>query len=530
MTAANKVDSNSTGLAYAKEDTIKVLPGSPVWIPLEPNSYTDFGGSVKTVARNPINADRQMKKGAMVDFDASGGWQQDLTYSNLQDLLQGFFFAAHRTKGEAKNAIGVATMTIAVTAASDTFTVGGTGGPADLQTVFAAGDLVFMEGFTNAANNGLFKVVTVAAAYITVCAADGAGGAVTTVNESANSAASIVKVGFESAAGDIDVDDAGSLPALTSTTFDFTTLDLSVGEIIYIGGDVTATKFGTAANNGFARVRSIAAKRLELDKAHTTMVAEANTTLLVQLFVGRCLKNETGADIVRSTYQLERTLGKADSDDTYDQVEYITGAVPNEITMNIPSADKVTMDMSFVGMDHELVDGATGPKGGGTYSALPETDMFNTSSDFSRIKIAVHSDSNEAATALFGYCTELSLTISNNVTGDKAVGVAGAFDATAGNFKVSGSVTAYFTDIAAISAVRNNSTVTLDIHMVKNNKGISIDLPVLTLGDGRASVEQDKAITLPITCDAASGSFIDTDMDHTLLMVFFDYLPSAADA
>jgi hypothetical protein len=312
MTAYNKVDSNITGLAIAEEATPKVLPGAPVWEAMEPNAYKDFGGTLVTKARNPINSGRQRRKGVTVDLDAVGGFSVDLTQTNIQELLQGFFFASLRKKGEAKNATGIATMTIAVDAATDKFTVGGSGGPADLQTVFQVGDMVLTAGFTAAANNGLFKVVTVAAAYITVCAADGANTAVTTVNENAGSGRSIVRVGFETSIGDLDVDDAGDLPVLTSTALDFTTLDLVPGEFIYLGGDVTATKFTTAANNGFARVRSIAANILTLDKAQATMVTEANTTKLVQIFIGRCLKNETGTDILRRTYQLERTLGKAD--------------------------------------------------------------------------------------------------------------------------------------------------------------------------------------------------------------------------
>ena len=529
MAANVKIDSNITGLSIAEEVSIKTLPGTAIWVPQEPNEYSDFGGSTTTVARNPINSGRQRKKGVTTDLEASAGFSTDLTQTNMQELLQGFAFASLRKKGEAKNAVGVTTMTIAVDSATDVFTVGGTGGPADLTAVFAVGDLVFMAGFANAANNGLFKVATVAATNITVTLANGANGAATTVTETANSGASIVKVGFESAAGDIDVDMTGSRPALTATTFDFTTLDLVPGEFIFIGGDQTATKFGTAANNGFARVRSIAAKRLEFDKTANTMITEANTTLLVQLFIGRCLKNETGDDIVRRTYQLERTLGKPDTTDTFNQAEYIVGAVPSELTVNIPAADKITADLSFVGMDHEMVSSTAGPKAG-TRVSLVDADAFNTSSDVSRIKMAVHSESNANPTALFGYCTELSVTINNNVSGDKAIGVLGAFEATAGNFTVGGSITAYFTDISAISAVRDNDDVTIDVHLVKNNAGISFDLPLVGLGDGRANVEQDKAITIPLGSEAVSGSHIDDDLDHTLLFVFFDYLPSLADA
>lgn len=526
MTVNNKISSNATGLCVAEEASLKTLPGTPIWIPQEPNSYNDFGGQLTTVARTPINSSRQRKKGVVTDLDAAGGWGTDITQLNLQGLLQGFFFADLRPKGECKNPIGVSTLTISVTASSDTFTR--VGGALDLTTQFSVDDLVFMAGFANAANNGLFAVTAVTATTVVVALPDGAGGAATTVDEAATALGSIVQVGYEGAAGDIDVDMTGSRPALTSTGLDFTDLGLVVGEYIFIGGDATGLKFTNATNNGFCRIRSIVAARLEFDKTAGTMVTEASTTETIHLFIGRVLKNESGALIVRRSYQLERTLGKADTGDTYDQAEYITGAIPNEFTLNVTRADKVTADLNFVGMDHETVDGATGPKAG-TRPALVEADAFNTSSDFSRIKLAVHSESDAAPTPLFAFAQEITLNINNNVSPDKAIGVLGAFDATHGNFEVGGDITAYFADVASVAAVRANSDITLDIHMVKANAGISIDLPMLTLGDGRLEVEQDQAITIPLSNEAATGAKIDTNMNHTMLMVFFDYLPTLAD-
>ncbi|MGD9210527.1 MAG: phage tail tube protein [Desulfobacteraceae bacterium] len=526
MTANVKIDSNITELRYAEETSIGVLPGTPVWIPMEPNSYNDFGGQITTVARNPINSSRQRKKGVVTDLEASGGINTDLTQTNLQDLLQGFFFASLRKKGECKNAIGVTTITISAAASGSTFTrVGGT---TDLSGQFTVGDIVFIAGFSNAANNGIFKVATVSTTTITVTAADGADTAVVLVDEAATSNASIVQVGFESDQGDIDVDMTGSRPALTSTSLDFTDLGLVVGEFVFVGGDETATQFANATNNGFARVRSIAADRLEFDKTQGTMVTEANTTLYVQIFFGRVLKNEQAASILRRTYQLERTLGKADTGDTYDQREYLVGSVPNELTLNVSQADKVTVDISFVSTNNEQYDGDTAPKTG-TRPSLVEADAFNTSSDFSRIKLAVHSESDAAPTALFAYSSELTLTINNNLDPNKAIGVLGAFDVSAGTFEVGGSITAYFANVASVQAVRNNADITIDMHLVKSNAGISIDLPLITLGDGRPNVEQDSPITLPLTNEAATGAKIDSNMDHTLLMVFWDYLPSAAD-
>ena len=92
------MDSNSVGLRYALESTIGVLPGSPVWKPLEPNSYEDFGADFKSVARSPITAARQRRKGALTDVEAMGGFEHDWVQDAMYDLMPSFMFAAWRAK------------------------------------------------------------------------------------------------------------------------------------------------------------------------------------------------------------------------------------------------------------------------------------------------------------------------------------------------------------------------------------------------------------------------------------------------
>lgn len=505
-TDQKKIDSNSTGAAFAEEASFGVLPGSPIWYDLEPNKYANFGADVKTVARNPINPSRQRKKGVTVGVEASGGFNMDLTQENHQRLLQGFLYADLRTKAE----LAVATIT---GAATDDFE------PAAGGAAFKVGDLLFAKGFGDSQNNGLKKVkapITATSVPVT-----------TDLSTAAGQSGIISRAGFEFDAGDAQIDAAGSLPKLTTVTKDLTELGLIVGEFVFLGGDTAGTQFATAANNGFARVRSVAVHAVEFDKTQGTMVTDTGVAKTVRLFCGRVLKNESGTSIKRRTYQIERTLGAPDSAQPAQiQSEYLVGSVPSEAVFNVSPQDKLNTDLSFISKDVEFRDGATGPKSG-AHVAVVEASAFNTTSDFSRVKLASVGVGN--VTPLVGFFTDLKFTVNNHLVPDKAVGVLGAFEVTAGLFDVSGSLTAYFTDTSAPLAVRNNSDITLDVILVKENAGIVVDLPLLSLSDGRMDVKQDEAVKVPLSFAGATGKKVATALDHTLLFCFFDYLPNAAD-
>jgi hypothetical protein len=226
---------------------------------------------------------------------------------------------------------------------------------------------------------------------------------------------------------------------------------------------------------------------------------------------------------------MEQQLGAPDDAALTDiQAQYGEGALPSEVTFNLATADKFTLDLAFVVADFTYVDGPTSLKSG-TRPDIVEADAFNTSTDVKRFALAQVVDGDEAPTPLFAYLEEATITLNNNITPNKAVGVIGAFEFATGDFQVSGSMTAYFADVAAVESVRNNADITLDYHLVKANSGISVDIPLLSLGDGRPNIEKDQSIKLPLSLDAASGAKVDSTLDHTMLMVFYDYLPTRAD-
>lgn len=616
-----KIDSNATGLSVA-ETICGVLPTIdddgylPTWFELEPNSYSDFGGDITTMARRPLSASRQRKKGTPVDLDASGGFNMDFTQDNHSRLLQGFMFADFRQKAQTAPLNTEAVEILAAVAADDTYTA------AAGLTRFRVGQLVFVEGFDDSANNGLTRVLTVA---------DGAVGVDKALNdEAAPAAVTIRAVGFQLATGGANISMVGGLPRLNLTAavpvaasgtvtvtsaanvadgdtvtvngvvytygadlgeipvgadddgsasnlsaaingnvvgieahddvtatvlanvvtvtakvkgvggnlitlakvgtnltvsgavlsggtgFSLLEAELIPGEWVYLGDDDLTNRFTN--NAGFARVKTVLDQSILFDKTTWAPIAEVHGGKSVRLFIGDTIKNEKDPeDIVTRYYEFERTLGK-DVDGT--QAEYLTRSVMNELTLNIPTADKLNTDITFVSGDAETRTGAEGRKPGPFVPALGQ-DAINTSSNIVRTRMSILDPATSRPTALFAYITEATLTINNNVSGAKAVSVFGNFDVNVGDYDVGGELTAIFSTVLATRAVRENADVTFDIIAASDNKGFVFDIPLLTLGGGRIEVEPGEPITVPLEQFGAENP-----NGYTLLHTSFGYLPT----
>lgn len=499
----DKIDSNRTGLHFAEESSIGVLPGTPVWYEAEPNSYSDFGGSIATVARSPINASRQRAKGVTTDLDAGVGMQVDFVQKGVLRALQAFFFAKAREKADTQPLNGVTVPVTGVT--TTTFTAASGLG------AFKAGHIVASEGFALPANN---KVSVLSGATATALTTTGL-----TAEASPPATARVQAVGYQFPSGDVALASAGAALTLTSTAANLNTLGLTPGEWVYLGGDTTATRFSDATA-GYARIKSITAGSIVFDQSTFPAVSDAGTGKTLQMFFGKVIRNESDPNlIVRTSLQFERTLG---NDDIGVQAEYVTGCVADEMTLSFATADKLVADMSFVGLGSEHRTGTVGVKAGTRVNA-PLDEAYNTSSDIVRSYLAILSTTTMNPTPLYGYAQEASISISNGATPNKALGRLGGFDITVGDFEIGGGITAYFSKIAALAAVRRNDSVNFNVICAKQNAGFVFDIPLLTLGDGKAGVEKDGPVTVPLEIMGAENA-----LGYTLLYTHFGYLPNIA--
>lgn len=519
------ISSNLTGLNIAEETCPGVLPSpesNTKWYEQDVNDYNDFKTSYESVSKNTINAKRKNRKGSTVKEDASGGFNTDVTKSNLTRLLQGFFFADARQPSSIKNqlngtkyTLATADMGVANGGLDDAFTYAS----GHLTNAgFAVNDLIYKNGWDDLLDNGLAKVLTVGATSLT-CTADVLRTNNTISSPPATGGFDIVGIEFESA--DANISYVSNILALTTTSYDFTAnAHLFEGQWIFLGGDATVNKF--ANNLGYARIREITAKALVLEEPTWTPITETGTGKKIRLFFGTTIMDEDNVNLIKQrTYQLERTLGLSTEGKT--QAEYVIGAIANEFKINIPAQSKATADLNYIGTKGEVRSGlGSDLVKQGTRIPFIDEDPINTSSNVYLMRMGL-TDETSMLTSLFAYITEGSLTISNGATPQPAVGILGALALTVGNFDVQGSVTAYFTTTEAKSAIKELKNVSLTFILALDNAGLILDTPKVGLSGGSIDVKKDSPITIPLEAMASVGAH-----GYTASYTQFYYLPTVA--
>jgi len=515
MAGKKTINSNVTGVSVAEEAEPKYLPGengnpgTPTWYDRGVNSYSDFGGDVTYVAADEINASRQNQRGTATGVEAAGGYNIDAKNALARDM-QGFFFADAHEKVDTAPFNGTA---IAITGVGG----GANSGEYDAASgldAFAVGAIVLASGFTDAANNGVGTVSAAAAGLLTTDIA--------TVAEAAPPAAArIQQVGFAFGADDMSLTVSGGTATLNSAAGGWFNCDIQVGEWIFIGGDDAANRF--ANGYGYGRVLSKDNNNVVLDDVAWTggtLATNAGASKSIRVFFGRYIRNEDDPSLIKCrTYHVERTLGE---DDDGTQSEYLKGAVANELTANIPTKDKHMLDFGYVALDNEARTGLEGRKAG-THVAYPKAKPYNTSKAVWRLAATILDASTLSPTGMFGYASEASFTINNNASAVEGVGEFGGFDITVGNFVGGGSVTAYFTTVESVKAIRNNKDIGYNAILARENEGIVYDIPYAGSAGGRLVVEKGQPITFPLEINGA-----ESPTGYTMSFTEFPYLPDVA--
>lgn len=474
-------DSNATGLAVTKSET---FDANTKWLYMEPNEIGSFSPTIEKVARDPITRDRQRRKGSNTSVAAAPQFTADMTLEMVHYYMDTFLFSVW--KGLQSDSY-----TLVETSGGNTYTVE-TGG-----AVLTAGALVYADGFVNPENNGLKTVASATATTIVVNE--------TLVDETASSKVRLYAVGVRGAAGDLQIDAEQNL---ISTTLDFTTLGLTAGQYINIGGALAANQFDNAT--GKARIAVIEANKLTLEARDAAYTADPGTGKEVDILFSAFVRNVPvgDADFLKQWYHMEATYNTDPM-----LYEYADCCVNNTLAINNALQDKAVLDLAFVGKD--LLPPTDTPRAG-VRSNQVETEPFNTSSDIMRLRVT-DTDDNGVTT----FFKDTNISINNNVAAEYVLGQLAAEFMNFGNFEVDIETSVLFTDATVLNAIRNNTTLGIDMSYKNGDGGFVLSLPCGTFGDGSKSFPRNQKVTVT----APFMAHRDEDRGYTMGVSLFWYLP-----
>ena len=513
-----RVLTNEVSLAY----TIETALGTPgtTWFQLEPNDISSFGATITKTARNPISTQRDRRKGVVTDLDSAVEFETDLTAAAFQDFAEGFVFST------AINADLDFTPTAAETV-GDTYTVPSLSAAQAAKLGFTTGEtatLIFARGFANAGNNGLKQLDTDASSTDTSLAV--AENLVAEASAPAN--AKIELAGLRFLDGTTDVTITYSAPQLTITStaaLDLTTIGVTAGQVIHIGGTTDAGVVQNAAQNsvandffGYGRVVSVTATTIVLDKLDDALKFTTPTIpATFDILFGKFLRNVAvdSSEYLERSFTVEAVFPDLASVGT-PEYQYARGNFVNTVGINLPLTDKATMTFAMIGTD---TDNPTTVRQTGADSAINPigTAAFGTTSDVARLRIQETDEDG------LGTCFKsLTMNINNNVSPEKVIGTLGGKFINTGDFEIDVETQLIFENGDIIDAIRANDTLTMDWVVNNEDGAIAFDIPSMTLDGGGRDFPENETVLINTTAQA----FRDETLGYSLGISIIPKVPA----
>lgn len=437
--------------AYVREATFGTTPATPAMETLRLISSALAGAPV-TVASEQLLSDRNFADLAMVGKNIGGELGVEFSIRSFDQLIEAALFGVLAANPEKDNSrvansiTAVAAGTITTTAAS----------PQWRQYM-----LVQCTGFGVAGNNRVVSAGVASSATSIVIT----GGQ---VEASPPSTARCKAIGFEGPSADIVA--VLSPTQLTSTLLDFTQFGLAPGQWVKIGSTAAGGAFATAANNGWARILSVAAHTLVFDIVPTGWAADTGTGKLIRVYTGDYVRN--------GTTLYSHTIEQAHLDNAQYQV--FTGMAIDQMSLTAEAQQIVKGGFSFLGAN--AVPGASGVAGA-TYTGPWTTDVLTSGPNVGRLA--------EAGAAIVGpnYVLGLALQIRNNLRAQLALNSAGAVGIGMGRCEVTGRLNTYFGDTTLLAKVLAGTASSFDARFQDNaGNTMVVDIPKLKFATGTIPV------------------------------------------
>lgn len=406
------------------------------------------------VDSDELRSDRMLGDPIKVMQASTGGVNFEVSYPEDNSPLSEFYRSAFFNPW-----VNTPTFDNDVTADSvvtDAGTVANTYAVVSGGTAVVVGHLVRATGFTNAANNQIFRAASSTGTTIV-------GTALSLTAETAPPAGAKLKVvGFQGASADITATATG----LGSTALNFTTLGLVVGQWIKIGGTAAGDQFATAVRNDWMRITAITATALTLDNRPSGWTTDAGTGKTIKVWFGDQIRNGTTATAL--------SLEKGFLDQTTPTYIINTGMQVNTLGHTITSRQNITGSAAFLGM-------------GGSQS----TTALDASPDVATTGQVMAANANVGRLAENGstltdpnWSREISFQINNNLRTLEAVDQASPVQIAPGECTVTGQCTTYFGSNVLLAKLYAGTATAINARVAKNSQALIYQFPRVTFRSG----------------------------------------------
>lgn len=444
-------DVNATQLSTVK--VCEPVSGS-VWQNEQPNEITAYNADYTSVSRNPISMNRAARKGTVSDIEVAPGFQTDVTISTAEYWIPPFLYSRW------------------------------TGGTTLTGNFTAPGEITLSESYTLPYD--LYVMID---------------GKKYDVKESKNNVdhTKLIVDGLTTATGPATVEIIGGIPELSYAdgvlTITDNSFDFPVGSQIFIG------------SGGFARIRKkISLSQYEIDNTDLTSITETETPVYFSSFVSNVSQDSDLFERTQMTFEARFNTDPV----TY---QYARAVEANQLTVNAPLTDKMTMDMTFIAQEMQTVTEAL--PGAGHVDYLKD-EALNTVTNISRVRIADLDDK-----GLSTYMKDVTLTINNNAQGEKVLGKMGSAFTSLGDLEVTVSTETVMTDASVLQAIENNTSVDFTLACKNGDGALLFNIPTATISNGAKSMNRGEKVK--ISTDLTG--YLDADYGFVVGVSLFKYLP-----
>jgi len=458
-------NSNRTQVGIVEETGgLGVIPTNPVFEILRVTG-SGLAYTKTTATSKELRADRRVTDVITMGFEAGGDIPQEASYGACDTVLRGTLMSEWVWASVRRN---TAAQTANISAVSSTaITCAASAGTVDVTGAFKQYMLIACSGFAAAGNNRTVVAGSASSATSIVITSG-------VTDASPQIGARVKQIGFQGPSGDL-VAVAGGLgtQGLTSTTLDFTTMNLAAGMWVYVGGPTSGVAFATAGTKGFCRILSVAAHTLLFDVVPPNWAADAGASKTVNVYVGDYLREGT----TRRSYTIELQY----QDLAVPEFEYYSGMVPTSLALTAQAKTVLGVKTTFMGV---TAADSTTQASGATYTAAPTNDIMTGASNVGFVY------EGGAPTPGANFVLGADLTITNNLRRNIALGSLATVDIGVGQLLVSGELNMYYGSNAILTQIRNSTASGYAVQFMDNNgtQALLLDCPKIKFNDGNPTV------------------------------------------